>query len=184
MSTRNITRIYREASEMHKAEGLSWYEDAREFAATLDSDVSRAAGVIAALSPMLSWTLNKKMAKAVYDGERRGCLSANIAKAVRIQGGESPLDVLSGNKVRSFYLNIMGIGGVETVTVDRHAISIYDGKPTQRTIGNPEYRTIADAYVRAAKILSKESGRTILPCQVQAVTWVHWRVHYAEKYHK
>ena len=84
MSTRNITKAYRLASEDDRRAGEQWYARAREFAATLDTDVSRAVGVIAAISPLMPWPRNQSLAREIYAGRRDGCLSANLNKAVRI----------------------------------------------------------------------------------------------------
>ena len=176
MSTENIVNAYRAASDEDRAAGESWYSHAQAFCASLDSDVSRAAGVVAALSPMLSWPRNMVVAADVYAGARSGCLSANIAKAVRILDGEDPLDVLRGTKVRAFYANIMG--DPDTVTVDRHAIMVadnrtYTGNELKFTAGN--VKRIADEYREAARILSDETGRNLTPAMVQATVWVWWR---------
>jgi hypothetical protein len=184
MSTRNITKAYRLASDDDRQAGEMWYAHAYAFCESLDSDVSRAAGVVAALSPMLSWPRNMVMAEAVYAGERRGCLSSNIAKAVRILDGEAPLDVLRGTKVRSFYANIMGDG--DAVTVDRHAMMVADNTvyaSDDLDFSATNVRRIADEYRRAARILSRETGRTLTPAMVQATVWVWWRKHHAPANH-
>lgn len=177
MSTNNIVKAYRAASDEDRLAGETWYASALAFCQTLDPEnVSRAAGVVAALSPMLSWPRNMVMAENVYAGERSGCLSANIAKAVRILDGEDALDVLRGTKVRAFYANIMG--DPDTVTVDRHAIMVADDRTytsdeLKFTAGN--VKRIAAEYREAARILSDETGRTLSPAMVQATVWVWWR---------
>lgn len=71
--------------------------------------VSTAAGVIAALSPRLHWDQNLLAASRCLGSEDvPGVFMANLVKAQRIFAGERPLDVLSGPKVRAFYLAILG----------------------------------------------------------------------------
>ena len=53
--TRNILRTYRQATDAQRHEGMTWYDEAHNLAASLDSDVDRAAGIIAALSPQTPW---------------------------------------------------------------------------------------------------------------------------------
>lgn len=179
--TRRILSVYRAATDDDIREGMSWYDDARSFAESLDTDVSRAAGVIAAVSPMLSWPRNKTVARAIYNGQREGlCLSRNVAAAARIIDGEHPLDVLNGPKVRAFYMAIMGEG--ESVTLDRHAIDIAVGRTlsdSERSMyaGARNRRVIHAAYVNAAH----RAG--ISPAAMQAITWVTWRKTRAQAYH-
>ena len=176
MSTNNIVKAYHSASDEDRLAGEGWYAHALAFCASLDDNVERAAGVVAALSPMLSWPRNMVVASDVYAGARSGCLSANIAKAVRILDGEAPLDVLGGKKVRAFFANIMG--DQDTVTVDRHAIMVADNRTytsdeLKFTVSN--VKRITDEYREAARILSDETGRDLTPAMVQATVWVWWR---------
>lgn len=190
--TRNITRAFRASSDADRAEGMAWYDVARGFARMLDadSDVNRAAGVIAALSPMLSWPRNMAIAEMVYNGETNlPCLKGNAAKAIAIYNGADPLDILSGNKVRSFYLNIIGSNSDDTVTIDRHAIDAACGKAMSdidRAIaigGKNGYGKVREMYIRAARILSKEMGEEMSPAQLQAIVWVYWRKNHAKAFH-
>src|SRR6478609_7392175 len=109
---RNIFLAYYSASQSERDAGMAWYPQARALAETLRPDnVSLAAGVIAAMSQTTMWQDNVKRATAA------------------LTDGEVRLDVLSGEKVRSFYLNIMGESdSLESVTVDRHAIDIAVGR--------------------------------------------------------
>src|SRR5690606_17674341 len=109
--TRNITRIYRAASPEEVAAGLAWYEEARQLARDLDPDnPSRAAAVIAALSPRESWTNNVRLATMAYaDREQRlPTLQVNARKARAIMAGADPRDILTGKKTRNFWQNIAG----------------------------------------------------------------------------
>lgn len=181
MSAHNIITAYRSATDEDRLAGEMWYAHALAFCRTLDPDnVERAAGVVAAISPMLSWPRNMAVAADIYAGKREGCLKANIAKAVRILDGEAPLDVLGGRKVRAFYANILGDG--EAVTVDRHAIMVADNRTytsdeLKFTAGN--VKRITDEYREAAATLSAEMGRTLTPAMVQATVWVWWRKNHA-----
>lgn len=176
-SVANILRVYRSATDAQLMTGLRWYDDAHSLALALDpTNPARAAGVIAALSPMVRWNVNVRLAVRAYaDGVASGGLSTSCAKANRILAGEAPLDVLKGNKVRAFYLNMLApsdpSGGV---TVDRHAFDVAVGRVTDggtRAIlaKNGMYQFFADLYHEAARIAGVGSA------QMQAVTWVVWR---------
>lgn len=180
MTTRNITKAFRLSTDTDRSDGMHWYDYARDFAASLDSDVNRAAGVIAALSPQQAWPTNKSMAAQFYNGRRDVHTGDNVRKAERILNGETPLDVLGGPKVRAFYLNIMDIDSTEAVTIDRHAIMIAEGRLLRDTelkahFGVKRNRQYVSEYVQASKILSKECGTYMTPAQIQAITWVWWR---------
>lgn len=186
--TRNITRTFRAADESHVRTGLAWYRNANAaaFAMSVETGISveQAAGIIAALSPMLSWDRN---VQAAFDVARTGTahavLKQNLAKAVAIREGADPAKMLGGQKVTAFYRNILSAGQDDGVTVDRHAIDVALGikhsDATRPAMGKRAYAEIADAYRRAARILSRERGVTITPAQIQAVTWCAWRADHA-----
>lgn len=188
MSTRNVTKAFRSATEQDRKDGLSWYDSARAFAHTLDPDnPDRAAGIIAALSPCNSWPTNRVAAANFYSGKRDIHTRPNVAKCERILSGETPLAVLGGPKVRAFYGNIVGLDIDETVTIDRHAIMVCEGRQIRDAelksyFGIRRNRQYVDEYRRAAKILSKEFG-PLTPSQVQAVCWVWWRRNHAINKH-
>lgn len=175
MDVMNIVRVFREANESQYARGMSWYADARTFCVALDaSNVARAAGITAALSPRLDWAKNMTLASRVYaEGFASGCLKSNARKADAIFAGAAPLDVLGGDKVRAFYRAIMDPAAGHVV-VDRHAFDIALGRPTDddargvlSRVG--VYDFVANLYREAAVILG------VSPTQVQAVTWTVWR---------
>jgi hypothetical protein len=163
-------------------DGMWWYKEALGVATTLTpANPSVGAGILAALSPMTSWPQNVKRATDVVTTGTCAALSKNVEKAQRILAGESPLDVLRGPKVVSFYTDIMGLEN-ESVTVDRHAIDIACGKPLSNSQRAPfqkgkAYATLARFYREVAKEYD------VTPSQLQAITWVHWRKNHAVAYH-
>lgn len=180
----NVLAVYNGASAHAMREGLSWYLDAHNFARVLAGtngfvsreNVSCAAGIIAALSPMNGWENNKrKAAQLIAQGNGEGCgLYRNVEKAVRIYNGESPLDVLGGDKVRAFYATILDPTADIDPVIDRHAFDIAVGERTdekRRGILSRKgvYSEFAAVYREAARIVG------IGPCQIQAISWVAWR---------
>ena len=177
-----ILDVYRQATLQELTEGLSWYSDAHHVAAALNpANPSAAAGVIAALSPMMGWDRNIMLAARAYaEGAASGALFRNVAKADQILAGADPLDVLRGDKVCNFYKAIADPHDGSAVVIDRHAFDIAVGRITNdqsRTALTRKgvYDSFAAAYVRAAKALTKETGMDISPSAVQAVTWTVWR---------
>lgn len=176
-SVDNVLGTYGSATEAHIAEGMSWYNDAHDFCKALDSNVERAAGIVAALSPNNSWDNNMAMAARLYSqghGERCG-MRANVIKAERIYAGESPLDVLGGNKVRAFFMSI-AYPGDHTVkpVIDRHAFDIAVGRKTDnKARGILSRKGVYDSFAEVYSEAAKTAG--IGSAQMQAVTWVAWR---------
>ena len=176
-----IMDVWNQATVTELSEGLDWYRDAHALAVKLSpSDPAQAAGVIAALSPMMGWGQNVNLAVRAYaDGQASGALYSNVAKANRILAGEDPEDVLGGAKVRAFY-GVIADPSSDAVVVDRHAFDIAVGRVTnndsRHALGRKGvYEAFANAYVRAAKTISKQSGVEVSASQVQAVTWTVWR---------
>ena len=144
-----------------------------------------AAGFVAALSPLNSWESQLKFTPpsiaagiqliraghSPFTAIRGPGFFSNKDKAGRILSGENPLDVLGGDKVRSFFLNLSG--DFSAVTIDRHAVAIagYTGKglsasgvPTERL-----YKRLAMAYRFAGETLD------LTGAEIQALAWCHWR---------
>lgn len=175
----NILDVYNRASDSAIDEGMAWYPNAHDFARNLDARWQRSAGVIAALSPLNHWDNNKAKAELFYSvapdttGAKIG-LFKNVQKSLRIFNGEDALDVLGGDKVRSFYLTIIDPTGDHSPVIDRHAFDIAVGSvtndKTRAMLGRTGmYRTFANAYQNAARCAR------ISPSQLQAVTWIQWR---------
>jgi hypothetical protein len=186
----NIVRIFDETSDVDRIAGRDWYGDAYRLAAELDpSDPVRGAAVIAVLSPMCSWPTNVRGAVDIYAGRPFRGLKRNGSKAEAIRDGAEPNDVVSGSKVRSFWLNICDPANREAVTVDRHAIDIALGRVTDDATRNAilrrkgAYAAVRDAYIAAAEVISARTGESWHGSQVQAVTWVTWRKTYAAANH-
>lgn len=176
--TNKILKVYDQATEEEK---FDWYKDANAFAKSIakssdHKDVAIACGVIAALSPMNLWSNNKRMAKeAMESGVATGSTTVLRKKANDIlvcSGSEDEiLRILNGNKICSFFKNMLYPAINSDVTIDRHAISVALG----RNIGNrdeyksltaKQYQFFADAYKRAAK------KRNATALMMQSVTWV------------
>lgn len=184
MLTDNVLSLYRDATFASFSEGLTWYGEAHDFALSLDDNVERSAGIIAALSPLSAWNNNRNKAAQFYaqngvirwNGTKNGIgLSGNVKKAERIWNGEPVLDVLTADKTRNFFLTIVEPDREDHMPViDRHAFDIANGfagnDASRGTLGRKAvYAEYAEAYVVAAATAG-------IPVQyLQAITWVEWR---------
>jgi hypothetical protein len=174
----NLLDAYDNASAADANEGAEWYATAQAFAGALVAGTSlslaQGAGVVAALSPRVQWSVNMAAATAIVDAAIRGVdepivagLSKNRAKAWAIANGGDSLTILGGQKVRSFYANIMG--DVDAVTVDVWAARAALGEFATDRIPTRQYEAIADAYRLAA------DARGVTPMVMQATVWVYTR---------
>lgn len=173
----NVLSVFHAATDEQMTTGLDWYNDAHEFALSLDaSNPSRAAGVIAALSPMMGWDCNKMQAGRVFErGNAAGLgLARNCDKAQMIYDGSNPEDVLKGDKVCAFYRTILNPTGDISPVIDRHAFDIAVGRVTDdksRSMLTRKgvYDSFANVYRHAAIAVGVGAA------QMQAVTWTAWR---------
>lgn len=189
-TTRNVTRAYRAASADEVAQGVAWYMRAHDLAVELDpGNVTRAAAVIATLSPQASWSRNVASARLAYRLRPRSDVQVFVdglpttrvtaVKTHAILTARSDIDPLvHGPKVRAFWASIIDPESDEVV-IDRHAVDVALGRVTDDRTRNlllkrkGGFEAFALCYRRAAKILSTT------PAQVQAVTWVYWRRNHA-----
>jgi hypothetical protein len=177
----NIAHAYRCADPLEHETGLGWYYVAHELALELGEGLTTGAGILAALSPQISWVGNVSAARILvsersHEGAQSiGALGDGISKALRILEGERPSLVLGGRKVRSFYRNICLPDRIGAVTVDRHAVAIAlngigGAQPNDKWLERAgTYQLIASAYRSEARALG------ILPQQLQAITWLAHR---------
>ena len=185
----NIMKVWNATNDNDR---FDWYQAAYQFAVSLtdlDPDrcsphigsLGRACGVIAALSPMVHWNHNKKLAIQLYNrpGDRLGCLQTNARKAYQILHcdgkDDTILGILKGKKTSAFFLNIRYPDKAISMTMDRHAISIALGRKItkdeskffQLTAG--QYKFLVECYRWTAAKLE------INPLTLQSATWVLWR---------
>jgi hypothetical protein len=185
MLTDNVVSLYRAASPDSINEGLAWYDEANEFARALDGmRFHRAAGIMAALSPLSAWANNKRKTAKFYaqngvvqwDGTKNGIgLSNNVRKAERIWSGEDALDVLVADKTRNFFLSIVEPNSLSLVPViDRHAFDIANGyvgnDSSRQSLGR---KAVYEQYAEAYREASRRVGVPVH--HLQAITWVEWR---------
>ena len=125
-----IMETYKGATKEQLEEGMHWYEKAHDIASKMaPGNVEKGAGIIAALSPQTGWGRNLMLAGQMIQTGTTRHTTDSLQKAERILQGEKPLDVLRGQKVTSFYKNIVDPSEPHTVTIDRHAHDIAVGVP-------------------------------------------------------
>lgn len=178
--TKNILKMYRQASEFEKEYGNNWYNKAnmlvRNLAIEYDLPIKIVAGVLAILSPRNRWERNvidcKTIVKAYnehkgIDSFKVSTLDSNKRKAWLLLHTRD-MKLIKGIKVSNFYLNILG--SKNNVTIDTHAYNIAIGKHRGvKTFTYTQYDDVAIAYQSVASMLG------IAPCDLQAITWLTYK---------
>jgi hypothetical protein len=180
-ATKNIASIARRATTKQWLAGSRWYEEAHDFCETLATyeqlPVASVAGCLAALSPQCSWPNNLRACLSMVKTRRTPavvmCSKVNEGKAFSIvHEGLRPETVLGGNKVKSFYANILNARYSKAVTVDTHAARAAFGKHvlTDKEVGYA-FRSKGNAVIQQAyKNVAKRYK--VLPCRLQATVWL------------
>lgn len=184
-SHQNITDVLNRASDKAILAGEQWYPIAHDTAIDTgilagysgDTALKVGAGIIAALSPKCDWDNNVLYAKAIVrHGYAPRQTELNNNKALRILGGEEPLNVLGGMKVIPFYLAICHPRGDDPIPViDRHAGSVYGGRSlTEKQQSKLSNVAVMNRIQGAYRKVARKEGLHV-HC-LQAITWVQWRV--------
>lgn len=160
-----LVEAWHRSTPEQRVEGAEWYPRALATAVGLAEEhghgVDTAVGVIAALSPRCYWSDNLRRAERALRGEPRG-FRPSVEACHRIMGGESPLDVLRGPKVRAFHSAIMG-------DPDSAVIDVWMMRAMGREPKSPKGRE----YDRAATALRIAARRVGAPVRdVQATVWI------------
>ena len=193
MSVENILAIYKLATPEEKRDGIVWYADAlrdcTRIATDLELPVHIVTGVCAALSPNNKWDRNiinaRDLCAAFVNGDGMDSVKVSTYHKMKSKAWsileampdhDGVIAILNGQKIVSFYNNIMGD---DTCTIDGHARNIAYGERVGLTddktnIGVNEYRTLQTDYVSAAK-RTRVNGRALKAFELQAITWVTWR---------
>lgn len=159
---------YSATTDRERRAGAGWYGLARAWVYVMAHLYGRpesvVAGVVAALSPRQSWYANRQRARAALEtGVAVGLFSG---QAERILGGEPPLEVLQGPKVRAFYRALMGDNSAGVI--DSHMRQSIGERPRAF-----EDRAAYREGVRALRAAAKRHGVPV--CHLQGAIWVRQR---------
>lgn len=176
---KNILSVYN--SSNLETSNENWYIEANQFAKSLaikyDVSLPIACGIIAALSPLKSWTENKLIADSFLKNGKGKHIKLFVDKATQIKNSNSDVEtialILNGNKIISFFVNILEPLQQNFVTIDRHALSIILGRNIleRESVGITynQYQFFVNCY-NIAGLKAK-----ISPVLMQSITWVTWR---------
>lgn len=151
--------------------GEGWYDVANAEATLLAREfyvsVSRAAGVIAVLSPMTRWAMNVQDAWSAFAGDRMvHALPPSQRKARALVQGEPISQVLGGRKVIAFWQNIARPRYTLATTNDTWIARAFGVYPHDLFDRKGVYDAVTRGFVEAADRLG------LRPHQVQATVWL------------
>ncbi len=183
--TCNILRVWDQASDCDKSEGMLAYERYHKTLEGISQNTKiplvKVAGVFAALSPNNDYAKNLSSCLTVCLGFSEGrkeseCVvttyNHNRTKAWRILNGEHFYSVFKGLKVRNFWRNLTEPNHPEAITIDGHMVNISRGVVqgmSEASITKGQYKNLARIYRSIAADLG------LLPCQLQAILWFAWK---------
>ena len=174
----NMRSVHNKCVEEDLMYGKGWYNRANFFSLALSEKYGvsemKAAGIIAALSPLKEWTLNKAMAEEFI--RTKGVISKHTSmqtmKARKILNQASTVqdveNYLGGLKTVNFFNNIYNPFSKDHVTVDRHHIYLSLGWDAQ-SCTTKQYEFIKQNTI----ILANELN--IIPNELQSTLWVCWK---------
>ena len=160
------------ASDAQLHHGMRWYYSAHHMCKRISkhtkTDLFKVVGVLSALSPRNRWERNITDAVDVIRKGKKAKVAtfgAMKRKALRVLEAESEsevLEILNGEKIKSFYMNIMHPYKSADVTVDVWAMRSvnYEGN-----LNKGAYRSIKQAYIDASKLVG------VKPHELQAIVW-------------
>lgn len=151
--------------------GREWYTSASLFAQELgkkyDVPFYKVCGIIAALSPLKEWGLNKRMTETYLKTGTAGHTKNQLLKCSWIMKATGPDQVdayLYGLKTVNFYHNILDPTDINWVTIDRHIINCLG-----------EFDLITPKRYELLKKLITDSAieNGFIPCELQAILWIY-----------
>jgi hypothetical protein len=171
-----IEKIYLQATNLERVNGLNWYNDAnvwsKKIACLYGLNSVQISQLISLLSPQKKWSQNKKDVIDLIEGKIDSIFSCKRTL-------KECNEVINGNftipknrlKTYSFAKCIEFNGLIDLVVIDRHAIKIAFGQMSSNEIGITikRYKDAASAY----KLTAKKYGMSA--AQMQAITWVTYK---------
>jgi hypothetical protein len=179
LASARIKACYIRANRDVLKRGLNWYKQAhvfcKEVAHNTGLTVETVAMVVSALSPAVSWELNKIQAEQMCNAFRDGLPLETVTTSTYENNRLKAWDILQGKKVitvkspktYAFYRNLLL--DVDSVTVDRWMLRIMFNRPL-KSLTALKYRQCEKILRQAANDLD------LKPFQLQAITWEQIRI--------
>jgi hypothetical protein len=174
LASARIKACYIRANRDVISKGLNWYQNAhvfcKEVAHNTGLKVDTVAMVVSALSPVVSWELNKIQAEQMCNAYRDGLPLDSVITSTYENNRLKAWDILHGRKVitvkspktYAFYKNLML--DIDSVTIDRWILRVMFNRPI-KSLTALRYRQCEEIFKQVANDLD------LKPLQLQAITW-------------
>lgn len=174
LASARVKACYIRANRDVLKRGLNWYKQAntfcKEIAHNTGLSVETVAMVVSALSPAVSWELNKIQAEQMINAFRDGLSLETVTTSTYESNRLKAWDILQGKKVitvkspktYAFYRNLLL--DVDSVTVDRWMLRVMFNRPI-KSLTALKYRQCETILRDVANDLDLQ------PFQLQAITW-------------
>ena len=173
---KHILNWYNQATTDEVQDGLSWYEDAQQFARLMaykyNYSVNQISQIISILSPQTDWNANKLNTELfLVHGKNIKIYATNMQKEKCEKVLNNTYSIpLTAQKTYAFADNIANTQSVK-VTIDRHASKVANNvlQGGSVSIAKTQYLEFEKAYNFVANKLN------ITAYQLQAITWVTYK---------
>ncbi len=185
MTIRRLHRWYQLSTQAEREQGRAWYPTAQKECAGIAERTGYSlrivCGVVAALSPGCSWSINLADAERLLDAVTYATVPSDYEELVvntyrknKLKAwciAEGDVSQLRGPKVTAFYYNLLGDEG--RVTIDSHVFNAFIGARVvgskHKKITKHEHAIAINAFKRAALHHGEK------PSAFQAIIWLTWK---------
>lgn len=178
----NIYSVLNLSTDDQFDNGLSWYDDAREFCKMVSNETNRplisVCAALAALSPRNKWERNKQDCYELCknnSSHKFGTFHAMVNKARKVLEMNSYADIideLNGPKICAFFDNIFNPDS-QLITVDFHMLHIALGQVFPEDERPSLTKSLYDDIAWAIKLIA--DNNKLRPYEAQAILWLTWR---------
>lgn len=172
-----IEKLLSQVTSQTLEEGKNWYKDANKYCQELSIEYNKTfrqvVGILAALSPMKEWGVNKRQTRQFLEFQTCGTFGRQINKSLEMydcivaeldaqKADKFIMMTLNGMKTKSFYHNIVYPSTSRMITVDTHMLKLSDWT----YMDDKKYQVIEQA------IQEKADSIDMLPLELQAILWL------------
>ena len=184
VAKKRLRKFYKIATNKQKIDGLNWYENMLQWcegvSEAYDIETYKVVAIFAALSPQSAVDINKRLTIQFLKTGTANHYKFLVQKCKDILETECEYDaskILNGNKITSFYWNILHPNRRERVTIDRHAIACCLQTPKNCKALPDSYGQITKNQFRGFEKIYKEVAQELglIPNQLQAIVWESYR---------
>lgn len=161
-----LDSVIKQATPEQINNGVIWYQEAHAFCKELSKEFGvefkKVCAICAALSPLKSWSINKRITRDYLTGKRDLHTKLQINKCDWIMRGDKIEKCLGGLKTINFYKNILYPKDNNWVTIDRHMLTVF----------NENYSLTPKKYDQLKQACINYSKETLwVSPEVQAIAW-------------